>query len=113
MGRKKYTNPADYVYRSPRYDKTVTVPKGYISDGASGPAIDIWSRAWWVHDVMCASGKWDDGTRCTNYEASQVLSDVLRGEGRWLRSWYWKWATFLFGGDQARKNGMFKLKVCG
>ena len=110
IGRMKYSAPERIVYFSPRYEKTVTVPKGYLSDGASGPASDIMSNAWWVHDVMCDTGKWDDGTPCTNWQASQVLHDILKSEGRWIRCLTWKWATFLFGGSAARKNGMFRLR---
>lgn len=103
---RKYTRPADLVYTSPRYGKTVTVPKGYRSDGATGPAIDIWSDAWWVHDVLCDRGTWDDGTPCTNWQASAVLADILADEGRWARAIYWRWSTWLFGGGKARANGM-------
>lgn len=109
MGKTKYNNPKEIIYLSPRYNKHVTVPEGYRSDGASGPASDIWSQAWWVHDVMCDGGKWDDGTRCTNWQASRVLSDILKSEGRWFRCRSWLVATFFFGGGAARKNGMFKL----
>ena len=110
MGRIKYLNPKEIVYRSPRYGKTIIVPEDYPSDGASGPASDIWSQAWWVHDVMCDTGKWEDGSRCTNWQASRVLSDILESEGRWFRKRTWLWSTFLFGGGAARKNGMVRLK---
>lgn len=110
MGRIKYANPKKINYWSKRYGKRVVVPEGYLSDGASGPASDIWSHAWWVHDVMCDTGKWHDGTRCTNWQASRVLSDILKSEGRWIRSKTWFVATFLFGGSAARKNGMVRLK---
>jgi hypothetical protein len=108
--RKMYPCPKRIVYYSPRFKKTVTVPEGYLSDGASGPAADIYSKSWWVHDVMCDLGKWDDDTRCTNFEASKVLSDILKSEGRNIRSFTWFWATYLFGGGAARKNGMKRLK---
>jgi len=110
MAKVKYACPAEILYFSERYDKYVTVPKGYASDGASGPASDIYSRGWWVHDVLCDRGKWDDGTRCTNWQASMVLSDILKSERRWVRSKTWLVATFLFGGGAARRNGMFKLR---
>jgi hypothetical protein len=107
--RKKYSNPKEIVYFSHRYGKFVTVPYGYRSDGATG-AIDIWSSGWWVHDVLCDRGTWDDGTPCTNWQASMVLADILESEGRWLRKHTWKWATFLLGGGKARKNGMIRLR---
>lgn len=98
---KKYTLLESIIYYSKRYDKVVIVYVGYRSDGATG-ALDIKSEAWWVHDKLCADGEWYDGTPITNWEASQVLSDVLKSEGRWLRSKYWFWATFLFGGKNLR-----------
>ncbi|MBV5330605.1 MAG: hypothetical protein JZU65_23740 [Chlorobium sp.] len=96
------------VYYSPRYRKTITVPAGYISDGATG-AMDIASRAWFIHDALCQFGAWDDGTKLSNWQCSQVLQDVLTDEGRYWQSKRWFWATFLFGGGQARKNGMVSV----
>lgn len=101
-----YINPKEIVYYSKRYNKYVVVPEGYPSDGATG-AIDIFSNAWWVHDVLCDRGTWDDDTPCTNWQASTVLSDILREEGRYIRAVYWWPATWLFGGGKARKNGMY------
>jgi len=105
------------VYHSKRYGKTATVPEGYESDGATG-AIDIWSEGWWVHDWLCGNwtgngpkppvGEWDDGTKLTNWEASQVLQDILASEGRWLRSKYWFWFTYLFGGEKIKSANGWK-----
>ena len=106
---KIYHNPKKFVYYSKRYQEFVTVPKGYKSDGATG-AIDISSKGWWVHDVLCDTGRFDSGKKCTNWQASKVLSDILKEEGRWFRKHTWLWATFLFGGGKARENGMVKLK---
>ena len=104
----QYLSP-DYTYHSDRYNKDVTVYRGMMSDGASG-ALDIYSWGWWIHDALCNRGTWDDGTKLSNWQASRVLADVLKEEGRWARSIYWLWATFLFGGGEARDNGMFKVK---
>ena len=101
-----YKLRAQLKYRSFRYQKNITVPEGYASDGATG-AIDIFSDAWWVHDWLCETGQFDDGTPCTNWQASTVLSDILRREERWLRAIYWWPATWLFGGGKARNNGMW------
>jgi hypothetical protein len=110
MGRIKYANKAEIVYTSPRYNKVIIVPVGYKSDGASSIAVDIYSDGWWVHDVMCDRGTWQNGDKCTNWQASMVLSDILADEHRWFRSKTWLIGTFLFGGGKARKNGMFKLR---
>lgn len=99
----KYNCPYTINYYSERYGKSVTVTKGYPSDGATG-ALDIWSEGWWVHDVLCDRGTWDDGTPCTNWQASTILSDILKAEGRKYRAIYWKYMTFLFGGGKCRQN---------
>lgn len=109
MGKIKYYNEHGFKYYSKRYDKSVTIPKGDPSDGATC-APDIYSRSWWVHDMLCKRGTFDDGTRCTNLQASMVLSDILWSEKQWLRAGPWWLMTFLFGGDKARKNGMVRLK---
>lgn len=106
MGSYKYTRFTDLKYYSKRYDKYVSVPKGYQSDGATG-AKDIDSNGWWVHDKLCGTGKFDDGTPCTNIQASLVLYDILKSEGRWFRARTWLAATWLFGGGKARDNGMW------
>jgi hypothetical protein len=101
-----YTLHEEIFYTSPRYKQTCTVPEGYVSDGATG-AMDISSQAWWVHDVLCDRGCWDDGTKLTNWQCSQVLQDILAFEGRYWQSKRWFWATWLMGGGKARKNGMW------
>ena len=88
-----------YKYYSKRYNKFVTVPKGYVSDGATG-AIDVDSDAWWVHDVLCPPGTFDDGATCTNWQASTILSDILKVDQYPLRTVYWKWLTYWFGGNK-------------
>ena len=109
MSKPKYLNKKEICYHSFRYGKCVVVPEGYPSDGATFAA-DIYSDGWWIHDKLCDSGMFEDGTPCTNWQASQILSDVLADEGRWMRKHYWKWATFLLGGGKARENGMLHLK---
>ena len=117
---KKYKNLKTIEYTSKRYGKTVLVPYGYYSDGATGakdlrgdhPCLKglrfvLSSRAWWVHDVLCDDGKWFDGTECNNWQASMVLKDILKEEGRWVRDFWWFTATWLFGGGKARENGLW------
>lgn len=92
---KKYTLSSEIKYHSTRYNKWKTVSSNFRSDGATG-AYDIDSIGWWLHDSLCEYGVWDDGTACTNWQASAVLSDILREEGRIFRSVYWRWSTYLF-----------------
>jgi len=100
-----YVLNEEIVYTSPRYGKTITIPAGYRSDGATG-AMDITSRGWWIHDRLC-EGFWDDGTSLTNWQCSAVLHDVLISEGRYWQAKRWAVATWLFGGGRARENGMW------
>ena len=94
------------------YKKFISVKHGDLSDGASGAA-DIRSLAWWVHDQLCRTGKFDDGTLCTNWQASKILRIILWQEWsikkpfRLIRGILWSPATWLFGGGQARVNGMW------
>jgi len=81
MNKRIYHNPKEIIYISPRYGKQKTVPEGYISDGATG-AVDIYSNAWWVHDILKWDKFWDDGTECSNTQASFVIYDILVSEGR-------------------------------
>lgn len=99
-----YRCPAEIRYYSARYDRWVVVPEDRWSDGATG-ALDMFSRAWWIHDELCNTGHWAGGTSCDNWQASTVLSDVLREEGRALRAVGWWGATWLFGGGKCRKVG--------
>ena len=117
--KKRYSLLKGFRYYSKRYGKYKTVKNGFLSDGAtgaidiSGPVcvLDTWimevvkvSRSWLVHDSICDDGVWDDGTPITNFQASMVLSDILRSENRYFRQFYWFPATFLFGGGKCRER---------
>ena len=102
----KYCVKENLVYWSKRYKKRITVKKGDKSDGATS-APDIDSFCWLIHDDLCNFGVFEDGSKCTNWQASKILSDILREEGRWLRSFTWFVGTWLIGGGKARDNGMF------
>lgn len=85
-------------YISHRYgDRTITCPKGMVSDGASGPAEDIISKSFFIHDRVRTTRKWDNGDKCTNRQASFVLRDILLKEGRYVRACTWWIATFCWG----------------
>lgn len=103
IGPDEYRRTKTLVYQSPRYKKTVVVPLGRYSDGATG-AFDILSDAWWVHDEICKFGEWADGAKVSREQAAQVLSDILWTEGRYFRAFYWKWFTYLFGCTKLRKD---------
>lgn len=103
--KKKYVLDESFSYKS-RYGLYVYIPKAYESDGATG-AIDITTASFWVHDYLCDYGKFSNGAKCSNWQASTILYDILKSEGRWFRARTWWVATFLFGGGEARKNGMW------
>lgn len=100
-------------YHSERYGKACTVEKGFVSDGGSGPAEDIVSRGWWVHDKLCTTWAWDDGTPCSNRQASAVLYDILKSEGRWFRARTWFLATWLFGPIRFWRLGRGRASASG
>ena len=102
LGYKLLENIA---YYSRRYRKHITCEKGDRSDGATS-APDIDSFCWIFHDELCVEGAFDDGSVCNNWQASSVLSDILKDEGRWFRARTWHYATWLFGGGEARENGL-------
>jgi len=108
-------DPDRWVYRlidqisfySPRFKKWINLPAGMESDGASGPATDIVSLGWWVHDRLVETGQWDDGTPCSILDSSLVLRDILWSEGRRIRACSWFVATFVFG--YLRKAVLMKI----
>ena len=109
--KRPYILKEDLEYYSKRYKKYITVfaNDDDRSDGATY-AKDINSKSWWVHDKACKTGKFDDGTRMTNWQASMIAYDILKEEKRWFRKYTWFVGTFVGGGGKARDNGMFKLK---
>ena len=100
----KYQLDEDIKYTSYRYGKSITLYEGMLSDGASG-AVDVNSSAWWFHDKLCNNCVWDDGTKLTNWQASHVLGDILKEEGRWVRARTWFWSTWLLGCSGCKDNG--------
>jgi hypothetical protein len=106
----KWRLDTTFMYHSDRYNEDIWCTAGETSDGATG-AFDIESIGWWVHDIICQFGVWHSGRRIVNFEASTVLFDILRSEGRSVRDFWWFLTTFLGGGGEARVNGMFTLNL--
>ena len=99
----KYRLGAPLRYYSKRYDKFVYIEEGFLSDGASGPANDIASVGWWVHDKLCVTHKWADGTYCSAWQASMVLFDILWDENRYVRAILWSPFTFIWQKSRGHK----------
>ena len=87
----------DKDYFSKRYQKHIrikTTDKPY--DGATGVK-DINSFGWLFHDVLKREKKFADGSRCSNWQASCVLRDILKSEGRYIRCNTWFIGTLIWG----------------
>jgi len=97
LSRIKYIRQKKISYWSKRYNKWVIVEEGRPSDGATG-AIDIEnSISWWVHDKLKETKKFEDGTRCSNFQASRIISDILWREKHYFRAHTWGIGTFIWG----------------
>jgi hypothetical protein len=71
------TREYQLVYRG----KTLTVPAGFRSDGASwGPD---GTSAWVFHDYLYESHQWTSGEKCDQAEADAVMEDILGTERQW------------------------------
>ncbi len=99
-----------YRYYSPRYNRHITIPARFYSDGATRARDLENTDAWVVHDHICRYAVWDDGTPIDNWTASTVLADLLWRDGYRMESIWWWWGTYLFGGGAARKNGMRRVR---
>jgi hypothetical protein len=95
FGGRGYEVTKTVSYFSPRYKKRVTAPEGMVYDGATGVP-DLMSVGSLYHDVLCLRMTWDDASPVTNWQASMVLHDIMRKEGRKGRSIVWKWGTVVF-----------------
>lgn len=93
-GELRYVSLEDYTYFSKRFNKSITITKEFISDGATG-AKDINSMSWWIHDALSEWEHWDDGSFCSIYDSSLVIYDVLKSEDRYIRAPLWFIGTFV------------------
>lgn len=67
-------------YKLTYEDKTLIVPPGFKSDGASwGPDN---TDAWVFHDYLYVTHRWSVGGECTKDEADAVMRDILNQEKR-------------------------------
>lgn len=92
----KYRLLDDLSYFSSRYNKWVVCEVGMLSDGATFAKDLPGSMSFWIHDRLCREHKFYDGTPCNAWKSSMILKDILDSEGRPIRQYTWKWATFIF-----------------
>ncbi len=88
--KKKYINPRDITYHSRRYDKSLTVLKGFESDGST--ASPNLGKGWLFHDRAFEHGHWDDGTPIEFKQANRIMADIMEDEGwpKLIRKAYWR-----------------------
>jgi hypothetical protein len=92
-----------------RYNKLIIGYPGYKWNGAD-VVNDLVSEGTMsmgplIHDLITDKTPcFADGTPCSNWKASQILKDILKAEGRWVRMIPWRWMTFLFGGKNNKKG---------
>lgn len=89
-----YTLLEPIIYYSARYDKLLSIPTGFRSDGATD-AMSLISLSWLVHDALHRIGHWTDGCPVTIWQATMVLHDILAAEGHTIRAVTWPLATFI------------------
>lgn len=86
-------HPYEYMYEG----KSITVPEGFLTDGATGGP--DFGSSWVFHDYLYASHRYTTGGRCSRIEADQVMQNVLkkeREEGKLIPSTYatcFKWGV--------------------
>ncbi len=95
-GKLSYVVKDEQLYFSKRYGKSIVCPEGMQSDGATG-ALDIDSYSWLFHDRVKDTKQFEDGTECTNRQASNIISDILKSEGYWFRARTWYISTLAWG----------------
>ena len=83
--------------------KTITIPGRFRTDGAT-MAKDLCALAWHVHDFICKVPYFDDGTPIPAIKASWIYRSILIWHGYKARSRIRFFATFLFGGNEAKKQ---------
>ena len=104
-GGMKYELLEEINYYSKRYKKWVYIPVGRRSDGATGAKDLPESISWWVHDEICRTKIFYDGSACTAWQASMILRDILKEEGYKIRFRTWTWPTFIWTVVRWNKRG--------
>lgn len=134
----KYILDEDYVYKSSLFNRTKTLKKGMMSDGATWARdlgalcwkkwykVEFWifiirkilniimrkkTAAWFVHDDFCEDPFWDDGYPVTNIVASMIICMILHTDGYRMEAYTWFFPTFLCGGEEIKKvNGWIWIR---
>lgn len=73
-------------------DKSISVPVGFLSDGAT-MAPDCGS-SWIFHDYLYAIHKFTSGQTCTRENADKLMHQILKNERLNLYSFFFDWASY-------------------
>lgn len=136
----KYILDEDYVVYLPLFNRSKTLKKGMMSDGATGvrdlgmgpwwiklivallSKIYQWfpkgkTDAWYLHDGFCQKDEFctgpyfDDGFPVTNFVASTILATRLHRDKYWIESYTWWLGTLVGGGKYIKQEvGWFWIK---
>ncbi len=77
-------------------NKTVEVPRGFLSDGATG-APDI-GTAWIYHDYLYSTHRFNSGEDCSRQEADLLMKIILEREGLACYKKIYSWIKDYFFG---------------
>lgn len=78
----KWVTEGETIWR--HGDETITVPKGFLTDGSSGGP--DYSDAWLVHDWLYRTHKIEDRS-CTRQEADKIMIDILKYQRHFFYAW--------------------------
>lgn len=71
--------------------KTVTVPRGFISDGAT--MAPDWGWAWIFHDFLYKYKRFDDGAECSRQTADEIFVAISKREGYPIFARLFRWVA--------------------
>lgn len=74
-GRSAYKYIVTSPYILKWYDKTLVVPRGFVTDGSSGGP--DYGTSWLYHDYLYSTHKFSSGEYCTRADADRLMADVL------------------------------------
>jgi hypothetical protein len=94
----KYIVTEDFTLTLPTTGDLVYVPRGFLSDGCSGPGHDHWGvKDWIIHDWLYFSGGYAKvNSDLTAFEGNRVSRRQADGVFR-RKFFYRRWCVRLFG----------------
>lgn len=91
---------------APYWEKVAFVSRALKTDGCSGPALEVYTRACYEHDIHYRTGQTIYGRTLTRADADAVFRErhqELSALGVWCPMAWWRWlGVRLFGGSSWR-----------